>query len=269
MERLFAIFFALVLIVGVASIGEAAPAPQIKGVTVEYSAGGVVMKGYLAYDENIHGKRPGVLVVHEWWGLNDYARKRAEMLAELGYAALALDMYGGKVATHPSDAQKFAAEIRGNFDLTKVRFLAGMDFLKAQPVVDPARIAAIGYCFGGGIVLNMARERVDLTGVVSFHGGLAPVKPAHKGAVKARILVLHGEADATSTPEQVAAFKQEMEAAGVDYRFVSYPGAKHAFTNPEADAVAQEYNLPIGYDADADKQSWKEMRTFLTEIFAE
>jgi dienelactone hydrolase len=253
----------------VASIKEAEPAPQIKGETVEYSVQGVVMKGYLAYDEHIQGKRPGVLVVHEWWGVNDYVRRRARMLAELGYAALALDMYGGKVATNPADAQKFAGEIRDNFDLAKARFMGGLDFLKSQPVVDPTRIAAIGYCFGGGIVLNMAREGVDLKGVVSFHGGLAPVKPAQKGAVKARILVLHGEADTTSTPEQVAAFKKEMDAAGADYRFISYPGAKHAFTNPDADAAAREYNLPIGYNADADKQSWEEMRAFFKEIFAE
>jgi dienelactone hydrolase len=267
MDRISGGFAVLLMVFGVAGIGAAAP--KIIGKTVEYSVQGVIMKGYLAYDENIKGERPGVLVVHEWWGVNDYVRRRARMLAELGYAALALDMYGGKVATHPSDAQKFAAEIRGNFDLAKAPFQAGMDFLKAQPVVDPARIAAIGYCFGGGIVLNMAREGVDLKGVVSFHGGLAPVQPAQPGAVKARILVLHGEADATSTPEQVAAFKKEMDAVGADYRFISYPGAKHAFTNPDADRLAQEFNMPIGYDAGADKKSWQEMRTFLKEIFAE
>lgn len=269
MERILIIGTVLLLIVGVAGIGGAASAPQLVGKTVEYSAEGVVMKGYLTYDENIKGRRPGVLVVHEWWGLNDYARKRARMLAELGYAALALDMYGGKVATHPSDAQKFAAEIRGNFDLAKARFLAGMDFLKAQAVVDPARIAAIGYCFGGGIVLNMVREGVDLKGVVSFHGGLAPVKPAQKGAVKAKVLVLNGGADTFVPQEQIAAFQEEMEAAGVDYQFISYPGALHAFTNPDADAVAKEFDMKIGYHEDADKKSWKEMKKFLKEIFAE
>ncbi|MEJ2066361.1 MAG: dienelactone hydrolase family protein [Deltaproteobacteria bacterium] len=267
MERILVAVFALLLIVGVAAIVEAAP--KVTGKTVEYSVQGVVMKGYLTYDEHIHGKRPGVLVVHEWWGVNDYVRRRARMLAELGYAALAVDMYGGKVATTPADAQKFAGEIRDNFDLAKARFMAGMDFLKGQSIVDPTRIAAIGYCFGGGIVLNMALEGVDLKGVVSFHGGLASVKPAQKGAVKAKILVLHGEADTTSTPEQVAAFKKEMDAAGADYRFISYPGAKHAFTNPDADAAAREYNLPIGYNAAADKQSWEEMKTFFKEIFAE
>ena len=264
MKKILVIGTVLLLIGGVAGIGGA-----ITGETVEYSAEGVVMKGYLAYDENINGKRPGVLVVHEWWGLNDYARMRAEMLAKLGYAALALDMYGGKVATHPTDAQKFAAEIRGNFDLAKARFVAGMDFLKAHAVVDPARIAAIGYCFGGGIVLNMAREGVDLKGVVSFHGGLAPVKPAQKGAVKAKVLVLNGGADTFVPQEQIAAFKEEMEAAGVDYTFISYPEALHSFTNPDADRVAKEFNMKIGYNADADKQSWKEMRKFLKEIFAQ
>ena len=267
MKRLFVLLAACVLILGLGCTGGAGP--EITGEDVEYSAQGMTMKGYLAYDENIQGPRPGVLVVHEWWGLNDYARMRADMLAELGYAALALDMYGGKVATHPTDAQKFAAEIRGNYDLAKARFLAGMDFLKAHAVVDPARIAAIGYCFGGGIVLNMAREGVDLKGVVSFHGGLAPVKPAQKGAVKAKVLVLNGGADTFVPQEQIAAFKEEMEAAGVDYQFISYPGALHAFTNPDADAVAKEFNMKIGYNEDADKQSWKEMRKFLKKIFAE
>jgi dienelactone hydrolase len=257
----------LLLILGVAGTGEAVP--RIKGAIVEYSAQGVTMKGYLAYAEDIKGPRPGVLVVHEWWGLNDYVRKRARMLAELGYAALALDMYGGKVATHPADAQRFASELMKNFAVAKARFLAGMDFLKEQPVVDPTRIAAIGYCFGGGVVLNMARQGVDLKGVVSFHGGLTPVQPAQKGAVRAKILVLHGGADTTSTPEQVAAFKKEMEAAGADYRFISYPGAKHAFTNPAADKLAREFDMPIGYNAAADRRSWKEMRKFLKKIFAE
>jgi dienelactone hydrolase len=137
------------------------------------------MKGYLAYDENIQVKRPGVLVVHEWWGLNDYARKRAKMLADLGYAALAIDMYGdGKTAVHPDDAGKFSSELMKNFDVAKARFAAALDFLQQQPFIDPTRIAAIGYCFGGGVVLNMARQGLGLKGVASFHGGLTAIKPA-------------------------------------------------------------------------------------------
>ena len=226
------------------------------------------MIGYLAYDENIQGRRPAVLVVHEWWGLNDYARMRARLLAELGYTALALDMYGGeRVAAHPEDAQKFSAALMKDFDLAKGRFLAGMDFLKEQPTVDPTRVAAIGYCFGGGIVLNMARQEVDLKGVASFHGSLGAVKPAKPGSIKARILVLHGGDDKFITPEQIEAFKKEMTAAGADFRFISYPGALHSFTNPEADAMGKKFNMPIAYNAQADRQSWDELKKFLKEIF--
>jgi dienelactone hydrolase len=226
------------------------------------------MKGYLAFDENIKGTRPGVLVVHEWWGLNDYARKRARMLAGLGYTALALDMYGnGEVVVRPTDAQKFSSELMKDFPVAKARFLAGLKLLKKQPTVDPAKIAAIGYCFGGGIVLNMARQGVDLKGVGSFHGSLVPVQPIRLGVVKARILVLNGDADQFTTPEQIAAFKKEMEAAKVDYRFISYPNAMHSFTNPDADKIAKKFNMPIGYNAEADRRSWEEMQRFLNEIF--
>jgi len=206
--------------------------------------------------------------VHEWWGLNDYARRRARMLAELGYTALAVDMYGNnKVAAHPADAQRFSSELMQNFAVAKARFLAGMEVLKQQPTVDPTRIAAIGYCLGGGIVLNMARQGVDLKGVVSFHGGLSPVKPAQAGVVKARILVLNGDADKFTPPEQIAAFKKEMETAKADFRFISYPNATHSFTNPDADKLAKQFNMPIAYNAKADRKSWEEMKQFLTEIF--
>ena len=254
------------LVLGIVSIATAEP--KIVGKTVEYSAQGVVMKGYLAYNESIKGKRPGVLVVHEWWGLDDYARKRARMLAGLGYTALAVDMYGeGKVASHPDDAGRFASEIMKNFDVAKTRFMAAMDFLKQQETIDPTRIAAIGYCFGGGVVLNMAREGVDLKGVVSFHGGLTPVKPAQPGSVKTKILVLNGGADKFTTPEQIKAFKEEMKAAGADFKFISYPGAMHSFTNPEADVWGKKFNLPVAYNANADKKSWDELKKFLKMVF--
>jgi len=241
---------------------------EIEGREVSYSSDGVVMKGYLAYDKSISGKRPGVLVVHEWWGLNDYARKRARMLAGLGYVALAVDMYGGgKQAAHPDDAGKFSSELMKNFDVAKKRFGAAMDVLKEQPSVDPHKIAAIGYCFGGGVVLNMAREGVDLSGVASFHGILTAVSPARQGVAKAKILVLHGADDEFTTPEQVAAFKQEMKDAGVDLDFISYPGARHSFTNPDADKYAKEFNLPLGYNAEADRKSWEELKKFLGRIF--
>jgi dienelactone hydrolase len=261
----FVIFFLIISMSGIALAS-----PKIKTETVLYRAQGQVMKGYLAFDENIKGKRPGILVVHEWWGLNDYARKRARMLAELGYTALAIDMYGNdKVATHPADAQKFSSELMQNFPLAKARFLAGMEFLKEKPFVDPTRIAAIGYCFGGGIVLNMARQGVDLKGVVSFHGSLSPVQPAQLGVVKAKVLVLNGDADKFTTAEQIAAFKKEMRAAKVNYRFISYPGAMHSFTNPDADKLAKQFNMPIAYNAEADRKSWEEMKRFFNEIFAQ
>jgi dienelactone hydrolase len=241
---------------------------KIQGQSVEYSAQGIVLKGYLAFEDSREGKRPGVVVVHEWWGLNDYVRKRADMLAELGYTALAVDMYGdGKQAMHPDDAKKFSSEVMKNFDAAKARFTAAMDFLKKQPRVDPARIAAIGYCFGGGVVLNMARQGADLKGVASFHGALAAVKPAQPGMIKARILVLNGADDKFVPADQIEAFKREMESVGADFRFVSYPGAIHGFTNPGADALGKKFNMALAYNADADKKSWGEMKDFLGRIF--
>ena len=266
MRRLLMTFVVVAIGLGIPGLGFTQP--RIHGKAVEYTSQGVVMKGFLAYDENIKERRPGVLVVHEWWGLNNYARKRAEMLAEMGYTALAVDMYGdGKQAMHPDDAGKFASEVMKNFDVGKARFLAAMDFLKQQPTVDAARIAAIGYCFGGGVVLNMARQGVDLKGVASFHGMLAPVTPAQPGMVKAKILVLHGADDKFVPPQQVEAFKEEMHHAGVDFQFISYPGAVHSFTNPDADEYAKKFNMAVAYNANADKDSWGELQKFLEAIF--
>ncbi|MBI5098683.1 MAG: dienelactone hydrolase family protein [Nitrospirae bacterium] len=250
--------------------GQVSACTNIRGEAVDYSDSGVVMKGYMAYDENIKGKRPGVLVVHEWWGHNEYARRRARMLAELGYAALAVDLYGdGKQAMHPDDAGKFSSELMKNFDVATSRFTAAMNFLKQQPNVDPGRIAAIGYCFGGGVVLNMARQGIDIKGVASFHGGLAAVMPAQHGDVKAKILVLHGADDKFVTPEQIEAFKEEMKTAGADLSFISYPGAIHSFTNSDADTYAKKFNLPLAYNANADRKSWGELKKFLGKIFRE
>jgi len=243
---------------------------RIKGEDVEYRAGGEVMNGYVAHDAWTLGQRPGVLVVHEWWGHNDYARKRADMLAGLGYVAMALDMYGGgRKAGHPSDAGKFAGEVMKNFDTAVERFNAALEILKKRPDVDPGRIAAIGYCFGGGVVLNMARHGADLRGVVSFHGSLAAVKPAKRGAVKAKILVLNGADDPFTSREQVASLKKEMADAGAAFTFLDYPGAKHSFTNPAADRYGKEFKLPLEYNAEADRKSWEEMRKFLVSVFEE
>jgi dienelactone hydrolase len=266
MNNVLALLIVATLVFAIAGYASAKPVIEVKEVS--YSSGGTVMKGYLAYDKNIKGKRPGILVVHEWWGHNEYARKRARMLAEMGYAALAVDMYGdGKQAMHPDDAGKFSSELMKNFDTAKARFWAAMDFLKKQETVAPDEIAAIGYCFGGGVVLNMARQSADLKGVASFHGGFSAVKPAQPGGVKAKILVLHGEDDKFVTAEQIDAFKKEMKDAGADLRFISYPGAMHSFTNPDADTYAKRFNLPLGYNAEADKRSWEELGKFLNQIF--
>ena len=240
----------------------------IKGDEVQYKVGDQMFKGYIAYDDAKKEKRPGVLVVHEWWGHNEYARKRARMLAELGYTALALDMFGdGKQAHHPDEAGKFAGEVQQNMDAAKARFVAAEDVLKKHPTVDVQKIAAIGYCFGGAVVLQMARAGVDLKGAASFHGPLGTATPAAKGRVKAKVFVANGADDSFVKPEEVAAFKQEMEAAGIDYKLVNYPGAKHSFTNPDADELAKKFNMPIAYNAEADKQSWSEMQVFFKKIF--
>ena len=235
---------------------------------VEYSADGVSLKGYLVYDGDIEGKRPGVLVVHEWWGLNNYAKERARMLAKLGYTALALDMYGnGQQADNPQDAQKLASSVYKNIKVGEDRFLAAYNFLKNQETTDSNEIAAIGYCFGGGIVLHMARIGTDLKAVVSFHGELEPVTPAKKGKVKAFILVCNGAADQFTTKQQIDNFKTEMDSAGVQYKFINYPGAMHSFTNPAADSLGKKFNLPIAYNEKADKESWQEMKNLFKQVF--
>lgn len=235
---------------------------------VSYKQGDTLMKGMIAYDNSIKGERPGVMVVHEWWGHNDYARKRAIMLAEVGYTALSVDMYGdGKTAEHPDDAGKFSGAVMSNMPVAKARFEAAMNTLKSHISVDDNQIAAIGYCFGGGVVLAMARMGVDLKGVVSYHGSVATKTPARKGQVRAKVRVFNGAADPFVKAEQVTDFKKEMEAAAVDYKFVNYPGVKHSFTNPDADTYGKKFNLPLAYDAAADKASWSETQKFFNEIF--
>ncbi len=235
---------------------------------VNYEANGTKLKGYVAWDAAVKGKRPGILVIHEWWGLNDYARKRARMLAEQGYTALALDMYGdGKQAHHPDDAKKFSSEVSQNEALAKARFEAALNLLKQENTVDANNVGAIGYCFGGGVALNMARLGEPLKVVASFHGFLGTSHPAKPGVVKARIISFTGEADPFIPAEQVAAFRQEMDKAGVTYQVFTYPGAKHAFTNPEATEYGKEFNLPLAYDAAADKDSWSKRLAFLAEAF--
>ena len=233
------------------------------------SSDGAHLRGYYAWDDSRKGARPGVIVVHEWWGLNDYARRRARELAQLGYAALAIDMYGdGKTTEKSSEAMEMMHGASNDSKVSYARALAGLELLKAQKEVDPKRIAAIGYCFGGKVVLDMARQGMDLAGVVSFHGVLATTTPAQKGKVKARVLVLNGAADKFISADDIARTTAEMQDAGVDFTFVNYPDAKHAFTSPDADRLGRENGMDIGYNAAADKASWKKMREFFDILFA-
>lgn len=235
---------------------------------VTYSGGGVEMKGFLAWDKSKEGKRPGVLVVHEWWGHNDYARKRAKMLAELGYVALAVDMYGdGKTADHPKDAGAFMQAALADIDAAEERFAAAMKVLNEHEAADPEKTAAIGYCFGGGVVLHAARVGMDLDAVVSFHGSLGAQKPAEKGKVKAKVLVLNGAADQMVSEDSITAFKEEMDAAEVNYEFVNYPDALHGFTNPGATELGEKFGIPIGYQKEADEKSWAAMKAFFEKLF--
>jgi dienelactone hydrolase len=241
----------------------AAAAVQTREVT--YKQGDTELSGFFAWNDQAQGKRPGVIVVHEWWGHNQHARNQAIRLAEAGYVGFALDMYGkGKLATHPQDAQAFATEAMKDPQLMKARFLAALDVLKKDPHVDPGRVAAFGYCFGGGVALAMARQGVDLAAVVTFHGAIATQQPAAPGAVKARLLVLSGADDAMITAEQIDAFKKEMTAAGARFEFVSLPHAKHSFTNPDADKVGMP---ALAYNAEADKESWARAMKLLGEVF--
>ena len=240
----------------------------VVGKLVEYEADGVKMRGWLAHDDAIKGKRPGVLVVHEWWGLNDYAKKRATMLAEAGYVALAVDMYGdGKTADNPKDAGALAGSVNKNPPVARARFAAAEKFLNRQPLVKKNEIAALGYCFGGGVVLNMARNGEPLKGVVSYHGVLATDVSVKPGGIKSKVRVFTGDADPIVPAEQVEAFKTEMANAKADWQLVSYPGVKHTFTNPEADAYAAKFGLPLKYDAHADHSSWAHTLDFLKSLF--
>lgn len=242
--------------------------PKVNGSEISYSVDTLEMKGYIAYDENNTEKRPGILVIHEWWGHNDYARKRADMLAEMGYVALAVDMYGdGKQAGHPEDAQKFMMSVMSNMESAKARFEEAVKTLKNNSNVDSEKIAAIGYCFGGSVALTMANSGMDLDGVAAFHSGLQlPIEP-EAGKVTAKVLVCNGAADPFVPAEQVAAFKTQMDSAGVDYKYVEYEGALHGFTNPGADAMGEKFKMPLKYDQSADQQSWNELKDFLARIF--
>jgi dienelactone hydrolase len=238
---------------------------EVKARAFDYQHGETVLQGFVAWDDGKPGKRPGVLVVHEWWGHDEHARNQARRLAEAGYVGLALDMYGkGKLTTHEKEAGAFAKEAMKDPAAMRARFNAARAALEHDPHVDPTKIAAIGYCFGGAVVLEQARAGDDLDAVISLHGALGTPMPARTGAVKSRILVLTGGADPFVPLAQVDAFKTEMTQAGATYEVVVYPGAKHSFTNPAADAHGME---GVAYDTAADRQSWAAVLKLLSDVF--
>ena len=239
---------------------------DIRTETVTYTAGGATLVGYLAWDAARAGKSPGIVVFGEWWGLNDYQQRRARQLAELGYVALAADMYGdGKVAADANEAGTLMNGLFADMTATSERVRAAVEQLSRRPEVDAGRLGAMGYCLGGALSLHAARLGLDLRGVASFHGSLGKTHGAARGDVKAKVLVCHGEDDGFVSAEEQAGFRQEMDELGVDYKFVAYPGAKHGFTNPDATENGRKFNLPLEYNEQVDRESWQEMKAFWSE----
>lgn len=252
------------LLLGLLFIGSASYA-EVKSRVIEYQDGETTLKGHLYWDNAIKGKRPGVMVVHEWWGLNDYAKSRARMLAEIGYVAFAADMYGdNRVTTHGDQAGSWMKQITNNISHWQSRAQLGLSQLKQHSLVEPSQLAAIGYCFGGATVMQLAYSGAELRGVVSFHGSLPPASEDQYQNIKAKVLVAHGNSDPFVPAERVTAFQASLDAAGADWQFLSLGGAQHGFTNPGADAHKMK---GLKYDADADRRSWQAMQQFFGEIF--
>jgi dienelactone hydrolase len=241
----------------------------IEETPVTYSDGETTMKGFVVYDTAIKGKRPGIVVVHEWWGITKHMHNEARRLARQGYTAFIADMYGdARTADNPGAAGALSGSVMNNPRAMESRFNAAREQLAKQPTVDPNRIGGVGYCFGGAVVLNMARAGADLAGVVGFHASLGLNTPTPApGTVKAKILVLNGADDPFVKNEQYATFKADLDAAKADYRVIEYPGAVHAFTNPEATALGKKFDLPLRYDAKANKEAESEASKFFTDLF--
>jgi dienelactone hydrolase len=251
----------------VSCAGTGAKPPVIKEEPVTYRDGTTTLKGFVVYDEARQGRRPGVLVIHEWWGITPHVRGEARKFAEQGYTAMVVDMYGdGQSADNPKDAGKLAGSVMKNPPVMQSRFNAARVELARHPTVDASRIGAAGYCFGGAVALNMARAGADLAGVAAFHASLATNTPAPT-QVKPRILVLNGAADPLVKPDQIEAFKRDMGAAKASYRLINYPGAVHAFTNPDATELGKKFNLPIAYDAEVDRQAKSDAAKFFADVF--
>ena len=239
---------------------------NIQSETLTYTANGTSLQGHLAYDAD-RGPSPGIMVIHEWWGLDHYMKERAEQLAGLGYSALAIDMYGdGKTADNPNDAGALMNAVLEDMDSGTARLKAGYDALRAHASSNE-HTAAIGYCFGGAMVLHMARIGMDLDAVVSFHGALGSFHKPGAGEVKAKVLVCHGAADEFIPEDDINNLHEEMTSAGADYQFVAYEGALHGFTSKEATSNGQKYGLPLGYDENADRQSWQAMLDLFAKVF--
>lgn len=234
---------------------------------VAYKDGDAALRGFVVHDAATEGKRPGILVLHEWWGITRHVREEARKFAQQGYTAFVADLYAGKTADNPTDAGALMNGLMGNPALVKSRFEAARGALASHATVDASRIGASGYCMGGKIALDMARAGAELRGVASFHGNLSAQAPAQPGKVKAKVIALNGAADPFVSPESIEAFRKEMDAAKVDYRFVDYPGAVHAFTNPDATEKGKKFGLPLAYDAEADRQSKAEAAKFFAEAF--
>jgi dienelactone hydrolase len=264
--KIFFRFYGVMVLVCLTLFAVAKVEAKLVTRTVAYTQVGTTMRGFLAYDDAFKGKRPGVLVVHEWWGLNDFAKERAEKLAGLGYVALAADIYGnGRTTTDREEAGKLAGAILGNSQLLRGRAQAALKVLADNSGVDPKRLAAIGFCFGGTTVLELAYSGADLAGVVSFHGGLPKSDPHELKRLKAAILVLHGADDPHVSAADITAFEQAMRQAGADWQMVFFGGAVHAFTNP---AAGNNKAAGVAYDARAARRSWQYMQDFFKEIFA-
>ena len=241
--------------------------PSIKEETISYKVDSLQMNSYMVYDENREGKRPAILVIHEWWGLNDYVKMMARKLAELGYIAIAVDMYGnGKMGNDPATAGGLATPFYQNTAMAKKHIDAAMEQFKKNEMVDTANMAIMGYCFGGAMSIIAAQLGANLKGAVSFHGNLNVV-PVNKDLLKAEILVCHGNADQFVPQAEVNLFRQQMDSLGLKYEFKGYDSATHAFTNPEATAMGQKFNIPIAYNAKADSASWEDMKQFFKRIF--
>jgi len=271
-KHLTVILFALILLGSSCNNGEkpadtTAAQPSWKEESVTYEEDSTTMNGYIVYDESNKDKRPAVLVVHEWWGLNDYPKKRARELAALGYVAMAVDIYGnGKIADNPDSATKYSTPFYQDPQKAKRRLDAAIEKIKTYSQVDASKIGAVGYCFGGGLLLNTVRLGDELKGVVSFHGGLNGT-PVNKDLLKSAILVCHGGADAFVPQKEVDQFKKQMDSIGAPYTFKVYEGCTHAFTNPAATAVGEKFKIPIAYNAAGDTASWKDMKVFFEGLF--